>query len=56
LRARCARRRCAWCCRAPGLDLVITVLTALPMIVGPIVWGWAGLFGGIVAQVVALIE
>lgn len=45
----------AWCCRAPGLDLVITILTALPMIVGPIVWGWAGLFGGIVGQVVSLI-
>lgn len=45
----------AWCCRAPGLDVVVTILTALPWIVGPFIWGWGGLFGGVLGQLVVLI-
>jgi hypothetical protein len=41
--------------RAPLLDLPITYFTVAPIIVGPIVAGWAGLAGGIVGQVAALI-
>ncbi len=42
-------------CRAPGLDIMITYFTALPMIVGPIVGGWPGLGGAILGQFAALI-
>ena len=45
----------AWCCRAPGLDLVVFILTALPWIVGPAVWGWPGFVGGVLGQYVVLI-
>ena len=44
-----------WLCRAPGLDLLVTIFTALPLIVGPAVWGWGGLFGAIVGQYAALL-
>jgi hypothetical protein len=44
----------AWLCRAPGLDMLITLLTVAPLIVGPAVWGWPGLAGGIVGQFGAL--
>ncbi|MBD3291971.1 MAG: hypothetical protein GF393_03540, partial [Armatimonadia bacterium] len=37
-----------WCLRAPGLDLVVTYFTALPIIIGPIVDGWWGLLAVIV--------
>jgi hypothetical protein len=41
--------------RAPLLDLPITYFTVVPIIVGPIVAGWAGLAGGVLGQVAALI-
>jgi hypothetical protein len=42
-------------CRAPGLDLLVLYFTVLPLIVGPIVGGWAGLGGAIVGQVAAVL-
>lgn len=45
----------AWLCQAPALDLLITYFTILPMIVGPIIGGWAGLAAAIIGQLLALI-
>jgi hypothetical protein len=42
-------------CHAPGLDVVITYFTVLPMIVGPIVAGWTGLLAGIVGQIAGMV-
>jgi hypothetical protein len=42
-------------CRAPGLDLMITYFTALPMIVGPIVAGWTGLGAAVAGQVLTVV-
>jgi hypothetical protein len=42
-------------CRAPGLDLVITYFTILPLVIGPIVGGWFGLVGGIAGQVIGML-
>lgn len=44
-----------WCIRAPGLDLVVTYFTALPIIIGAIVDGWWGLAAVIVGQAAAVI-
>jgi len=44
----------AACTKAPGLDCVVTYFLAAPLIVGPIVAGWAGLFGAIVGQVASI--
>lgn len=41
--------------RAPLLDVPITYFTVLPLIAGPIFAGWAGLAGGALGQVLALI-
>ncbi len=41
-------------CRAPGLDLLITYFTALPMLVGAISAGWVGFFAGVVGQVLSV--
>ncbi|MDX2114619.1 MAG: hypothetical protein SFZ24_03225 [Planctomycetota bacterium] len=38
-------------CRAPGLDLVVTIFTIAPLVAGPIVAGWAGLAAALAAQV-----
>lgn len=43
------------CCRAPGLDLVVTYFTIAPPVVGAIVHGWRGLLAGIAAQVAAVL-
>ena len=37
-------------CRAPGLDALVLYLTVLPLIVGPIFGGWAGLAGALAGQ------
>ena len=37
-------------CRAPGLDWLIMYFTVLPLIVGPVMGGWAGLAGAIIGQ------
>ena len=44
-----------WFSVAPGLDLVVAYFTALPMIVGPILAGWAGLGVSVAAQVLSLL-
>jgi hypothetical protein len=42
-------------CRAPGLDVVITYFTILPMVIGPIIGGWLGLLGGIAGQILGMV-
>jgi len=42
-------------CRAPWLDLPITYFTVLPLILGPIWAGWAGLAGAVVGQVAGVV-
>lgn len=49
------RRLSDSCCRAPLLDAVVSYFTVLPLIVGPVVAGWSGLAGGILAQLAALL-
>lgn len=44
-----------WLCRGFGLDLVVTYFTALPIILGAILAGWAGLLGGVLGQYLGLI-
>ena len=44
-----------WFSVAPGLDLVVAYFTAFPMIVGPILAGWAGLGVSVAAQVLSLL-
>src|ERR1044071_4052520 len=41
-------------CRAPGLDVMITYFTALPMILGPIYAGWLGLGAAVTGQVLTV--
>jgi hypothetical protein len=43
------------CCRAPLLDVIVCYFTILPLIVGPLVAGWSGLFVAIVAQLSTLL-
>lgn len=43
------------CCRAPVLDWLITYFTVLPPIMGAIVYGWAGLIGAVVGQVLSVV-
>lgn len=42
-------------CRAPALDVLVMYFTVLPLIVGPVVGGWAGLAGAIVGQVATVL-
>ncbi len=42
-------------CRAPLLDLVLFYFTALPIIIGAVLQGWAGLAVGLFAQLTALL-
>ena len=48
------RRVSARLCRAPGLDLLVGYFTVLPLVVGPIVAGWAGLVGALAGQVLSM--
>src|SRR2546426_12525081 len=43
-------RIAAWLCRAPGLDLVVSLSTWIPPTVLGIVFGWRGVAGGIIGQ------
>ena len=43
------------CCRAPLLDVIVCYFTILPLVVGPLVAGWAGLLIAIVAQLATLL-
>jgi len=42
-------------CRAPGLDVVITYFTVLPLIVGPALAGWWGVLAAVMGQVIGLL-
>jgi hypothetical protein len=42
-------------CRAPLLDWIIIYFTILPLIVGPVVFGWRGLIGAIIGQVASVL-
>jgi len=42
-------------CQAPGLDVVVTLLTVAPLIGGAFAYGWAGLVGGYIGQWLTLI-
>src|SRR5262245_58450459 len=48
------KRLAASLCRAPGLDVMITYFTALPMIIGPIYAGWLGLGAAVTGQVLTV--
>ncbi len=41
-------------CHAPGLDVVVFFLTTLPIIAGPIAYGWAGFLGGLIGMYAVL--
>ncbi len=42
-------------CHAPALDWVVMYFTVVPLVVGPIVGGWAGLIGAITGQVASVL-
>lgn len=42
------------CQRAPGLDVLVTVFTVLPWVLGAWMFGWRGVLAGVAGQVVAL--
>jgi hypothetical protein len=44
-----------WLCRAPGLDLVVSLFTWVPPTTLGIVLGWRGLVGSIVGQVLGML-
>ena len=44
-----------WLCAAPGLDLIVGLLTIAPLIAGTVVDGWAGLAAALLAQITAII-
>ena len=43
-----------WLCRAPGLDLIITYFTVLPMVGGAWASGWRGLLGAVLGQILSV--
>src|SRR2546428_5102172 len=45
----------AWLCRAPGLDLVVSLFTWIPPTALGIVFGWRGVVGSIIGQVLGLL-
>ena len=44
-----------WLCGGLGLDLAVAYFTALPLVVGPALGGWAGLAGAVVGMYAALV-
>ncbi|HVH66414.1 MAG TPA: hypothetical protein VM716_00955 [Gemmatimonadales bacterium] len=45
----------AWLCRTPGLDLVVSSFTWIPPTVLGIVFGWRGVVGSIIGQVLGML-
>src|SRR5438128_12689721 len=45
----------AWVCRAPGLDLVVSLVTWIPPTVLGIVLGWRGVVGSIIGQLLVML-
>jgi hypothetical protein len=52
---RAGRRVAEACTRAPGLDWLVVYFTVVPLIVGAIIGGWAGLAGAVIGQVAAVL-
>ena len=42
-------------CQAPGLDVLVTYFTVLPIILGAVVGGWVGAVAGVAGQVVGML-
>jgi hypothetical protein len=42
-------------CHAPLLDVIVCYFTVLPLIIGPLVAGWAGLLTAVIAQLATLL-
>lgn len=49
------RRLSDWLCAGIPLDLIVTYFTVLPLFLGPILAGWAGLVGAVIGQLAGLI-
>src|SRR6266568_3583162 len=45
----------AWLCRAPGLDLLVSLVTWIPPTVLGILYGWRGVAGAIMGQVLGML-
>src|SRR6266581_4702366 len=45
----------AWLCRAPGLDLLVSLLTWIPPTVLGILYGWRGVAGAIIGQLLGML-
>ena len=45
----------AWLCRAPGLDLVVSLFTWIPPTVLGVLYSWRGVAGSIIGQVVGML-
>ena len=45
----------AWLCRAPGLDLIVSLFTWVPPTVLGILYGWRGVAGAILGQVLGML-
>src|SRR2546423_7391400 len=45
----------AWLCRAPGLDLVVSLFTWVPPTVLGIVYGWRGVAGAVIREGVGVV-
>src|SRR2546422_3593237 len=45
----------AWLCRAPGLDLVVSLFTWVPPTVLGILYGWRGVAGAIIREGVGVV-
>ena len=43
-----------WLARAPGLDIVVTIFTIVPIVLGPIFAGWLGLLAAVIGQAIGL--
>lgn len=52
---RVGRRLSHACCRAPGLDGVMTWFIVVPLVAGPVVAGWTGLVAAIAGQLLGLL-
>src|SRR5260370_15740267 len=44
-----------WLCRAPGLDLVVSLFTWIPPTVLGILYGWRGVLGAVIGEVLGML-
>src|SRR2546428_14176417 len=45
----------AWLCRAPGLDLIVSLFTWVPPTVLGILYGWRGVAGAVIGPVLGVL-